>query len=96
MGIYQDPHTNECKLCREAIDRFIHFKNEINSELDKIRKIIMACDNIIQGHAIGVQNVYNEILEMKRIYQITNVDKELFDKIEKIKRLELTLNEILD
>lgn len=89
---YEDIHENKCNVCRQAIRRFVLFKNEINSELDKIREEIMAVGNMVHQHAIGVQNVYNEMMRIKQIYKLTEMDKELFDKIEKIKQI----NDILD
>jgi hypothetical protein len=76
------------KQLQDALCEELENYRQANKSNSKQMAII---ETMIHQHAIGVQNVYNEILEMKRIYQLTQIDKELFDKIEKIK----SINDIL-
>lgn len=55
-------------------------QNKILGRLDEI-------ENLIRNHSIGVQNVYNELSQIKTMYNVVEMDSDLMDKIVKTKEI---------
>ena len=85
---FNDYYFEERMMAKQFFDEI----KDYTSALDYVKKRLIDIENMIHHHAIGVQNVYTEILKIKEIYNLTLVDKELFAKIEKIKQLNDILN----
>lgn len=75
----------QAKAFFDDIRGHIEWLKRTNKRLDDI-------ENMIHHHAIGVQNVYNEVMKMKEIYKLTIIDQKVIDNIQRIKQL----SEILD
>jgi len=44
-------------------------------------------ESMISAHSVGVQNVYDELKVIKEVYEVSKIDKDLFNKIHRIKQI---------
>lgn len=61
--------------------------NEVLISNQRVHERLNALESMIHSHAIGVQNVYAEIENMRNIYNTSCIDEALMAKIAKTKEL---------
>jgi hypothetical protein len=76
-GHYVEMRELEHNIKECSGDIFANQKR-ITDRMDEIEKIIRA-------HAVGMQNVYEEVKIIKNMYNVSIIDTELLDKIQRIK-----------
>lgn len=77
--IFMDIDSTYINLKELAQDVFNH-QFELKKELEEIY-------SMLHQHSIGVQNVYDELLVLKKMYNVSVVDPELMQRILKTKEL---------
>ncbi len=52
-----------------------------------IEKRLIDIESMIHNHAIGVQNVYTELIQIKEFFKLAKMDADIIEKIERIKEI---------
>lgn len=67
----------EYRLCRKI--------DEFHERASYIKKRLIDIESMIHNHAIGVQNVYTELREIKEFFKLAKMDANTMEKIERIR-----------
>lgn len=72
---------------KELVFEFRKEKHEFDEFNSFINKRLIDIEAMIHNHAIGVQNVYTQMQEIRDFFAITKMDTEMLEKIARIKEI---------